>query len=87
MEEYHGRERPTSGLAQTRTKQFCEEMSVTKELMATLLHTAGGRGGVSLGAMVSAVNSPAGMATRKGMVGAIADEVTLAEQSGARMLH
>ena len=23
MEEYHGRERPTSGLAQTRTKQFC----------------------------------------------------------------
>ncbi|MBR4528270.1 MAG: hypothetical protein IKO71_07445 [Bacteroidaceae bacterium] len=49
MEEYHGRERPTSGLAQTRTKQFCEEMSVTKELMATLLHTAGGRGGVSLG--------------------------------------
>ena len=49
MEEYHGMERPTSGLAQTRTKQFCEEMSVTKELMATLLHTAGGRGGVSLG--------------------------------------
>ena len=49
MEEYHGRERPTSGLAQTRTKLFCEEMSVTKELMATLLHTAGGRGGVSLG--------------------------------------
>ena len=49
MEEYHGRERPTSGLAQTRTKQFCEEMSVTKALMATLLHTAGGRGGVSLG--------------------------------------
>lgn len=49
MEEYHGRERPTSGLAQTRTKQFCEEMNVTKELMATLLHTAGGRGGVSLG--------------------------------------
>ena len=49
MEEYHGRERPTSGLAQTRTKQFCEEMSVTKELMATLLHTAGGSGGVSLG--------------------------------------
>lgn len=49
MEEYHGRERPTSGLAQTRTMQFCEEMSVTKELMATLLHTAGGRGGVSLG--------------------------------------
>ena len=49
MEEYHGRERPTSGLAQTRTKQFCEEMSVTKELMAMLLHTAGGRGGVSLG--------------------------------------
>ena len=49
MEEYHGRERPTSGLAQTRTKQFCEERSVTKELMAMLLHTAGGRGGVSLG--------------------------------------
>ena len=49
MEDSHGRERPTSGLAQTRTKQFCEEMSVTKELMATLLHTAGGRGGVSLG--------------------------------------
>ena len=49
MEEYHGRERPTSGLAQTRTKQLCEEMGVTKELMKNLLLAAGGRGGFSAG--------------------------------------
>ena len=38
-----------SGLAQTRTKQLCEEMSVPKELMKNLLLAAGGRGGVSTG--------------------------------------
>ena len=32
-----------------RTNQLCKEMSVTKEMMTTLLLAAGGRGGVSLG--------------------------------------
>ncbi len=33
-----------SGLAQTRTKQLCEEMSVTKELMKNLLLAAAPKG-------------------------------------------
>ena len=38
-----------SDLAIRRTNQLCEEMNVTKELVATLLLAAGGRGGVSSG--------------------------------------
>ena len=36
-------------LAETRTEQFCEEITVTKELVATLMLAAGGKGGVSVG--------------------------------------
>ena len=38
-----------SDLAMKRTKQLCEEMSVTKELMQGLLLAAGGRGSISYG--------------------------------------
>ena len=38
-----------SDLAQTRTKQLCEEMTVTKDMMKNLLLAAGGRGGISTG--------------------------------------
>ena len=36
-------------LAETRTEQFCEEITVSKEIMAALLLAAGGKGGVSVG--------------------------------------
>ena len=36
-------------LAETRTEQFCEEITVPKELVVTLLLAAGGKGGVSVG--------------------------------------
>ena len=36
-------------LAETRTEQFCEEITVPKEIVATLLLAAGGKGGVSFG--------------------------------------
>ena len=37
------------GEAETRTKQLCEEITVSKEIVATLLLAAGGKGGVSVG--------------------------------------
>ena len=36
-------------LAETRTEQFCEEITVPKEIVATLLLAAGGKGGTSVG--------------------------------------
>ena len=36
-------------LAETRTEQLCEEITVSKEIVATLLLAAGGKGGVSVG--------------------------------------
>ena len=36
-------------LAETRTEQLCEEITVSKEIVATLLLVAGGKGGVSAG--------------------------------------
>ena len=36
-------------LAETRTEQFCDEITVPKEIVATLLLAAGGKGGVSVG--------------------------------------
>ena len=38
-----------SDLSETRTMQFCEEMTVPKNLMESLLLAAGGRGIVSTG--------------------------------------
>ena len=38
-----------SDLTQTRTRQLCEEMTVTKDMMKNLLLAAGGRGDVSTG--------------------------------------
>lgn len=36
-------------LTAARTRQLCDAMTVTKDLMANLLLAAGGRGGISLG--------------------------------------
>ena len=36
-------------LAETRTEQFCEEITVPKEIVATLLLAAGGKGDISVG--------------------------------------
>ena len=36
-------------LTATRTRQLCDAMTVTKDLMANLLLAAGGRGGISTG--------------------------------------
>lgn len=38
-----------AGLTASRTRQLCDAMTVTKDLMANLLLAAGGRGGISLG--------------------------------------
>ena len=38
-----------AGLAASRTRQLCDAMTVTKDLMANLLLAAGGRGGISSG--------------------------------------
>ena len=44
-----GRDQSNCDLAETRTEQFCEEMTIPKEIVATLLLAAGGKGGVSVG--------------------------------------
>ena len=36
-------------LTAARTRQLCDAMTVTKDLMANLLLAAGGRGGISIG--------------------------------------
>lgn len=36
-------------LTSSRTRQLCDAMTVSKDLMANLLLTAGGRGGISTG--------------------------------------
>lgn len=38
-----------AGFTASRTRQLCDAMTVTKDLMANLLLAAGGRGGISLG--------------------------------------
>ena len=38
-----------AGLTASRTRLLCDTMTVTKDLMANLLLSAGGRGGVSTG--------------------------------------
>lgn len=38
-----------TGLTASRTRQLCDAMTVPKDLMANLLLTAGGRGGISTG--------------------------------------
>ncbi len=38
-----------AGLTASRTRQLCDAMTVTKDLMANLLLAAGGRGGISSG--------------------------------------
>ncbi|MBP3830310.1 MAG: hypothetical protein ILA06_08755 [Bacteroidaceae bacterium] len=38
-----------AGLTALRTRQLCDAMTVTKDLMANLLLAAGGRGGISSG--------------------------------------
>jgi hypothetical protein len=38
-----------AGLTASRTRQLCDAMTVTKDLMANLFLAAGGRGGISSG--------------------------------------
>ena len=38
-----------AGLTASRTRQLCDAMTVSKDLMANLLLAAGGRGGISIG--------------------------------------
>ena len=38
-----------TGLTASRTRQLCDAMTVTKDLMANLLLAAGGRGGINTG--------------------------------------
>jgi hypothetical protein len=38
-----------AGLTASRSRQLCDAMTVTKDLMANLLLAAGGRGGISIG--------------------------------------
>ena len=46
---WEGTYQSSCDLAETRTEQFCEEITVPKEIVATLLLAAGGKGGVSVG--------------------------------------
>lgn len=46
---WKGTYQSSSDLAETRTEQLCEEITVSKEIVATLLLAAGGKGGVSVG--------------------------------------
>ena len=38
-----------AGLTASRTRQLCDVLKVSKDLMANLLFAAGGRGGISIG--------------------------------------
>ena len=46
---WEGTYQSSCDLAETRTEQFCEEITVTKEIVATLLLAAGGKGDISVG--------------------------------------
>ena len=46
---WEGMYQSSCDLAETRTEQLCEEITVSKEIVATLLLAAGGKGGVSVG--------------------------------------
>ena len=59
-----------AGLTALRTRQLCDAMTVSKDLMANLLLAAGGRGGISTdGLAVPIVNLPIGTVRRKRLVG------------------
>ena len=47
--DWTGAYQSSCDLAETRTGQLCEEMSVSKEIVADLMLAAGGKGGVSVG--------------------------------------
>ena len=47
--DWTGTYQSSCDLAETRTGQLCEEMSVSKEIVADLMLAAGGKGGVSVG--------------------------------------
>ena len=46
--DWKGTYQSSCDLAETRTEQLCEEKTVPKEIVATLLLAAGGKGGVSV---------------------------------------
>ena len=47
--DWKGTYQSSCDLAETRTEQLCEEITVPKEIVAMLLLAAGGKGGVSVG--------------------------------------
>ena len=47
--DWKGTYQSSRDLAETRTEQLCEEITVPKEIVAMLLLAAGGKGGVSVG--------------------------------------
>ena len=47
--DWKGTYQSSCDLTETRTEHLCEEITVSKEIVATLLLAAGGKGGVSVG--------------------------------------
>ena len=64
-----------AGLTASRTRQLCDAMTVTKDLMANLLLSAGGRGGVSTGGGGSNCELTNGAVRRKRLTGASKSEI------------
>jgi hypothetical protein len=64
-----------AGLTASRTRQLCDAMTVTKDLMANLLLSAGGRGGVSTGGGGSNCELTNGAVRRKRLAGASKSEI------------
>lgn len=56
-------------LTTSRTRQLCEAMTVSKDLMANFLLAAGGRGGISIGGGGSTNELTTGMARRRILAG------------------
>ena len=64
-----------AGLTASRTRQLCDAMTVSKDLMANLLLAAGGRGGVSTGGGGSNCELTNGAVRRKRLAGASKSEI------------
>lgn len=56
-------------LTASRTRQLCDAMTASKDLMANLLLAAGDRGGICTGVAVPTMNLPTGTVRRRKRVG------------------
>ena len=65
--DWKGTYQSSCDLAETRTEQLCEEKTVPKEIVATLLLAAGGKGGAASGVaeVAPTTNSPTGTGRRR----------------------